>query len=260
MWNYLLLVAFVQGVTEFLPISSSAHLILLPAISGQADQGLTIDVAAHLGSLFAVLAYFWRDVTKLATELVTLRWKDGLLLQRAVATVPVVIVGVLAKDLVEGELRSPWVIAVTTVVFGVVLYLVDRRPVSRALDKMPLQHAAWIGTAQVLALIPGTSRSGITMSAARALNYDRQASARFSMLLGIPTILGAALLMGRDIQAAGDWEMGGDALLVAGASFVFALIAVAGMMRWLRTASFTPFVIYRIGLGIALAAWLLVGG
>lgn len=256
MWNYLLLVAVVQGATEFLPISSSAHLILLPAVTGAADQGLTIDVAAHLGSLVAVLVYFWRDVRALVTDGLTLRWSQGLVAPLLVATIPIVLAGFALKAFVAGDFRSAWLIATTTIFFGIVLYVTDRAASDRSVDDISLGHALVVGLAQVLALIPGTSRSGITISAARALGYERAGAARFSMLLGIPAILGASLLMGVELQAESDWRLGADAAFVAAVSFVVAWLAIAGLMRWLQHASLLPFVIYRIALGVALLAWL----
>ena len=256
MWNYLLLVALVQGVTEFLPISSSAHLILLPGLMGQHDQGLTIDVAAHLGSLFAVVAYFRRDVGAVIHSVLTLRWSEGLLMPLIIATAPIVLAGLLLSQIVATELRSTWVIAGTTIVFGLILWWADRAPSTRQLDAITPGHALAIGVAQVFALIPGTSRSGVTMSAARLLCYDRSESARFSMLLGIPAILAASALMGWEIQRGGDWSLGIESIGVALASFVVAWLSIAGLMRWLRHASFTPFVIYRLLLGALLIAWL----
>ena len=193
----ILLLAAVQGLTEFLPVSSSGHLILSPYLFGFADQGLAFDVAVHLGSLIAVLGYFRHTILRVA-----IAWFAALLPgggQTAdsrlgwaiiVATLPVVFAGMLLKGLVEGELRAPWVIATTTILFGLLLGWIDLRGRrARTIEQVTLGDALWIGASQVLALIPGTSRSGITMTAALALGLTRTDAARFSFLLSIPAIL-----------------------------------------------------------------------
>ena len=259
---HLFLLAVVQGITEFLPISSSGHLILVPHLTGWDDQGLTIDAAVHVGTLGAVAIYFWRDVLRMtigAGELATGRMTDGarLALYIVLATIPVVIAGLLFKDVIETRLRSVEVIAWATILFGVALWLADRfGDRVRRLESMNLPHALIVGIAQAIALIPGTSRSGITMTAARMLGYERTDAARFSMLMSIPTIIAAGALIGRDILAAGDATLGADAIIAAGLSFVTALAAIALLMRWLSFATFTPFVIYRLLMGAGLLAWL----
>lgn len=257
----ILVLAVVQGITEFLPISSSGHLVLVPAVTGWQDQGLDMDVAVHVGTLFAVVLYFWRDVWGMAAGVTRLargrRDPHGRLgLQIAAATVPVVVAGFLLKDHLELFARSIAVIGWTTLVFGILLWVVDRlcMTVKRA------EHLSWsdalvIGLAQVLALVPGTSRSGITMTAARMMGYERGESARISMLLSIPTILGAGVLAGWDIAQSGDWRLTRDALLAAGLAFLSALVAIALLMAWLKRASYTPFAVYRILLGVGLLGW-----
>lgn len=259
---HLVLLAIVQGVTEFLPISSSGHLILVPEVTGLADQGLAIDAAVHVGTLGAVIIYFWRDVwrmTRGAGELATGRMTDGarLALYVVLATIPVVIAGLLFKETVETSLRSAEVIAWATIGFGIVLWLADHYGHRlRHLSALTLPHALIVGIAQAIALIPGTSRSGITMAAARMLGYERTDAARFSMLLSIPTIVAAGVLVGRDLIAAGDVSLGADALFAAALSFAAALATIALLMRWLTVATFTPFVIYRLALGAGLLVWL----
>lgn len=258
----LLVLAFVQGVTEFLPISSSAHLILVPALTGWPDQGLLIDVSLHVGTLAAVMSYFWRETFRMAEGSVSLlRGRlDGsanLLLLVVVGTLPVVIAGFLLREVVSGDWRNPALIAGTTIGFGIVLYLADRfGRRQRAMEGMGLHHALLIGLAQCLALVPGTSRSGITMTAALLLGYERAEAARFSLLLSIPTTAAAGLLMGRELWRSGDLAMQADALVAACLAFVAAWLAIGGMMAWLRHASFTPFVVYRLSLGVILLAWL----
>ena len=255
----LVVLALVQGITEFLPISSSAHLILVPAFTDWPDQGLVIDVAVHVGTLLAVAVYFagdlWRIVRGLTArgEASTAPFAGMLVL----ATVPVVIAGYALHEIGQEHLRSPEVIAWATIVFGIVLYVADRTGMTvRRLEHMTWGPAFLIGLAQVLALIPGTSRSGITMTAARMLGFERDASARFSLLLSIPVIVAAAALAGLDLYKAGDLRLTFDALIAIVLAFVSAYIAIWAMMAWLRRASFTPFVVYRLALGIGLLVWL----
>ncbi|MGH6719458.1 MAG: undecaprenyl-diphosphate phosphatase, partial [Alphaproteobacteria bacterium] len=259
---HILVLALVQGITEFLPISSSAHLVLLPVVTGWPDQGLLIDVAAHFGSLVAVLVFFRRDVVRLTVGFA--RWlagrrddRDGrLALFIAVATVPAVVVGVVVKELAPGGLRSPELIGWTALGFGVVLWLADRLgPMRRAMHDLGLGAAFVIGCAQAIALVPGTSRSGITMTAARVLGLHRTEAARFSFLLSIPAVAGASLVEGLELARAGDVALAWDALLSAAFTFVAALAAIAWLMRWLNRGSFTPFVIYRVVLGVGLLGW-----
>ena len=257
----ILVLAAVQGITEFLPISSSAHLILLPALFGWTDQGVTFDIAVHVGTLAAVVVYFRGDVTMLAfgaVDLVRLRWTTAarLTLWVGVASVPIVIAGLAVHASDPGWMRSVEVIAWATIGFGILLYLADRfAPEDRPLARAGWRTAIVVGLAQVLALIPGTSRSGITMTAARALGLRRDEAARFSLLLSIPTILGAGVLAARDLAQSGDIALGRDALLGAVLSFAFALAAIAGLMAWLRRAGFAPFVLYRLALGGGLLVW-----
>jgi len=258
----LLVLALVQGVTEFLPISSSAHLILVPALTGWPDQGLKIDVALHVGTLAAVTCYFWRETCRMAGGgLSLLRGRlDGdarLLLLVVIGTLPVVIAGLLLRDLVAGDWRNPSLIAGTTIGFGLLLFLADRiGRRSATMEGLSWRHALLIGLAQCLALVPGTSRSGITMTAALLLGYQRTEAARFSLLLSIPTTAAAGALMGRELWHSGDLALQLDAVVSAAFAFVAAWLAIGGMMAWLRQSSFTPFVVYRLALGLFLLAWL----
>ena len=247
--------ALIQGVTEFLPVSSSGHLILVPVMTGWPDQGLIIDVAVHVGTLGAVMLYFWRDIGRMIMGVVGIgkeRRENGARLAGylVVATLPVIAAGLVVNYYLAEALRSLTVIAWATLIFGLVLYAADRRGMTvRRVEHMTLFDALVIGFAQALALIPGASRSGITMSAARMLGLERAEAARFSMLLSIPAILGAGVLKTRDLYAGGDVQLSLDAALAAGLAFATALIAIFGLMAWLKRASFTPFVIYRIILG-----------
>lgn len=257
----IVVLAIVQGITEFLPISSSGHLVLTSHVLGWPDQGLFIDIAVHAGTLLAVIVYFWRDLWEMtlgAFGIFTGRRNPSqrLILCLAVATVPVVLAGYFGIHYIKDVLRSVEVIAWTTLLFGILLWIVDRLCMTvRRLEHMTYAGALLVGLSQVLALVPGTSRSGITMTACRFLGMERREAARFSMLLSIPTILGAALLAGHEIYKSGDLTLRLDAVIAAAIAFITALAAIAIMMRWLMHATFTPFVIYRIFLGIGLLYW-----
>lgn len=259
--HHILILALVQGITEFLPISSSGHLVLTSQVLGWPDQGLIIDIAVHVGTLFAVMLYFWRDMIRIGVgcgQLAMLRpgVEARLALNLIIATIPVVIVGFLAKSYIETYLRSAEVIAWTTLGFGVLLWLVDRLGLTiRRIEHLGVFNALFIGVAQVLALVPGTSRAGVTITAARLLGMERSEAARFSMLMSIPTILGAGLLIGLDLYESGDVALRTDVFLAVGLSFVTALVAIWGLMTWLRRSSFTPFVMYRILLAAGLFYW-----
>lgn len=254
--------ALVQGITEFLPISSSAHLILPFDILGWEDQGLAFDVAVHLGTLTAVIAYFWRDLISLAFGLGhTLSGKQNtegrLAIHLIIASLPIVAAGFTLKSLVEGELRSASVIAVATIVFGIVLWIADRRS-KRNLEEsaMVWQHALMIGIAQCLALIPGTSRSGITMTAALALGYTRQSASRLSFLLSVPTILGASVLILRDLLEANSvvrWDHLATGAILSG---ITAYLCIRFFLSFIDRIGFLPFVVYRLVLGFALLFYL----
>ena len=257
---HLFLVAVIQGITEFLPISSSGHLILLPQLTGSADQGLAIDVAVHVGTLFAVIIYFWSDVRAAAIgSLRLLRGKVDtpgafLALCLVIATVPVVFAGLAIKLTGLDELmRSTAVIGWTMLVFGIVLYWADQKgPETRSAEGWTIRHAVIMGLWQAVALIPGTSRSGITITGARLLGYGREGAARLSMLMSIPTIAMAGVLLAVDVIGNADMAVARDGAIAAVLAFGSALLALTLMMRLLRSVSFTPYVIYRVVLGVIL--------
>ena len=260
---HLIVVAMVQGLTEFLPISSSAHLILVPLVGDWPDQGPTIDIAVHLGTLGAVMLYFRQDVGAMFVGLLNLlrgRMTPGarLFLLISLGTLPALAVGyVLANQGYTAQLRSPLVIAWATLVFGLLLWAVDSWcPQVKRIGQLGYGGILLIGLAQTLALIPGTSRSGITITAARALGFEREDAARISLLLSIPIILAAGGYQSLEVVQSGQMALGLDALLAAALAFAAALLAVALMMRWLRHASYTPFVVYRLLLGAGLLYWL----
>ena len=256
----LLLIALIQGVTEFLPVSSSGHLILLPSLTGLADQGQVIDVAAHLGTLSAVVLYFWSDVRlALAGTLRLMRGKVDtkgafLALCLLIATVPVIIVGLILKVTgLSDAMRGIAVIGWAMIVFGIVLYWADQKgPTTHTAEGWTLKDAFKMGLWQTLALIPGTSRSGITITAGRMLGYTRTDAARLSMLMSIPTIIASASLLGLDVIGIADAGALRDIGIVMAMSFVAALFALTLMMRLLKSVSYTPYVIYRIALGVVL--------
>ncbi|MBV0913589.1 undecaprenyl-diphosphate phosphatase [Anianabacter salinae] len=259
---HLLLVAVIQGLTEFLPVSSSGHLILLPNLTGLADQGLAIDVAVHLGTLGAVVLYFWRDVRAAVAGVPKLiRWQiddqnSWLALCLIVSTIPVVILGLVIKLTgLDVAMRSVAMIGWTMILFGILLYWADQKgPTIKTGEHWSLKDAVTMGLWQAVALIPGTSRSGITISAARWLGYERHGAARLSMLMSIPTILASGAVLSLDVIGEADWALARDAGIAAVFAFVSALLALALMMRLLRSVSFTPYVIYRVILGIILLA------
>ncbi len=256
----LVLVALIQGITEFLPVSSSGHLILLPSLTGRADQGQIIDVAAHIGTLCAVVLFFWSDVRVALFGLTRLvRGKVDtqgafLALGLTVATVPVVVAGLVLKVTgLEEQMRNITVIGWTMLIFGLVLYWADQTGAeSKTAERWTLRDAALMGLWQAVALIPGTSRSGITITAARTLGYERRDAARLSMLMSIPTILASGVLLGLDVVGTADAGAWRDIGIVAGLTFVAALAALGLMMRLLRSVSYTPYVIYRVALGLFL--------
>ncbi|MGR3342887.1 MAG: undecaprenyl-diphosphate phosphatase [Paracoccaceae bacterium] len=257
---HLFLVAVIQGITEFLPISSSAHLILLPKLTGLDDQGQVIDVAVHVGTLAAVMLYFWRDVSLCLSGLPRLfsgridTPGSRLAFLLIIATIPVGLAGLILKLAgLADAMRSVAVIGWAMLIFGLVLYWADRRePSPKTTMDWTLKDAIIIGLWQALALIPGTSRSGITISAARTLGYGRHDAARIAMLMSIPTITAAGALLGFDVIANANVGAARDGAIAAAFAFAAALLALSMMMRLLRTINFTPYVVYRVVLGLIL--------
>jgi len=264
-WSQALLLALVQGITEFLPISSSAHLVIPALLLGWEDQGLAFDVAVHVGTLLAVVLYYRRELLQMSVSCAGLLREQPvnedvrLVLYLALATVPVVIVGFLADEFIETRLRSLPVIATTTLVFGLLLGLADRRARSGA-PARPLAASAalLIGLAQALAPVPGVSRSGITITAGLLLGLDRATAARFAFLLSIPVIAGAGLLKGVQLaQQSGpvNWLLLSVSALVAA---VTAYACISLFLRLLERLGLMPFVYYRIALaGLLYTLWLL---
>lgn len=250
-----LLFGFVQGLTEYLPISSSAHLILLPRFLGIEDPGLAFDVFLHFGTLLATLLYFRKDWIQVFSQWSLPRKKEapGLSVWKiAVATAPALVVGAAIHQLAEDSLRGNSVLIVTLAVGGVALWAVDAFwAKTRRLSELRFKDALWVGCLQCLALVPGMSRSGSTLIAGRMLRFDRQASARFSFLISAPVTLAALLFEARKLIGADSVvDKIGWAPLWAGAagSFLFGWIAIDLLLRWVRRRGYLGFMLYRIAL------------
>lgn len=262
----ILVLALVQGITEFLPISSSGHLLLAHAALGDTGQGenawqdhMLLDVAVHIGTLFSVLLYFRKDILTMLFGLKDIAKGDvqakgsRMIFLLAMASVPVIAGGFALHIMQPDWLLSVKIVAWTTLVFGVLLWIADNRPVTKAtMETMSYKDAIIIGLMQTLALIPGTSRAGITMTAGRFLGYNRIESARFSLLLGVIAIGGAGALSIKELIEADNIQIGLNFALLVSLSFATGLAAIAIMMKWLERMTFKPFAIYRVILGIAM--------
>lgn len=277
----MILVALVQGLTEYLPISSTAHLILLPRLFGWPDHGLAVDVAANTGTLLAVIAYFRKDLAVYVRALFC-GGEDGgqdgsrsarrMIPLLALASLPVLVVGIAAGDWIAGDARTPGVIALATIGFGLVLGIADRWGAAwwrwfhrmfkgdgewpeRRLEQVDWRSAVVFGLAQAMALIPGASRAGVVISAGRFLGFDRESSARFAFLLALPV---GVLVAGKDsldlVSGALPLSQLPSLLLVAALSAVVGYLVIGGLLGWLRRRSLQVFVGYRLALGAVLLA------
>jgi undecaprenyl-diphosphatase len=250
-----IVLGLVQGLTEFLPVSSSGHLILVPLVFGWQDQGLAVDAALHLGTLAALVAYFRRELVGLLTGTISRRL--GALI--VVATIPAALAGLLLDKYVEKNVRWPLLIAASTAFWGLVMWIADRRATSSAdtreerLEGLTWRQGLTVGVAQALALIPGTSRSGITITAGLFTGIDRPTAARYSFLLGIPITAGAGLKKTYDLLRHGvpAGESGPIAVAIL-VSFLTGWFAVWFLVNYLKRNSLTPFVIYRLLLSLAI--------
>ncbi len=255
---HLVLIALIQGITEFLPVSSSGHLILLPGLTGMQDQGTAIDVAAHVGTLIAVMLFFRHDVALAISGIPGLiRGRitgqgEWLALCLVVATIPVILFGLALKLTgLTDALRSVAVIGWTMLLFGLVLYWADQRAtLKRDMTTLSLKDSVVLGLWQMVALIPGTSRSGIVITGALRAGFTRSEAARIAMLMSIPTIIASGALASLDLIG-GDVPLR-DVSIVIVLSCLAALSALGLMMRLLQQVSFTPYVIYRVALGLVL--------
>ncbi|WP_318510861.1 undecaprenyl-diphosphate phosphatase [Photobacterium leiognathi] len=258
------MLALIQGLTEFLPVSSSAHLILPSEILGWPDQGLAFDVAVHVGTLMAVILYFRKEVVALLSAWLNSIFKrehsdeSKLAWMIVIATIPACIFGLVMKDFIEMYLRSAWVIACTTIIFGLLLWWVDKR--AKLTDdeyKANWKSALFIGLAQAAAIIPGTSRSGATMTAALYLGFTREAAARFSFLMSIPIILLAGGYLGLKLVTGTDPIDFGNLSIGIAVSFISAYACIHVFLKLVTRLGMTPFVIYRLILGIGLFLFLM---
>ncbi|MGF1613461.1 MAG: undecaprenyl-diphosphate phosphatase [Gammaproteobacteria bacterium] len=260
-WLQVVVLAVVQGVTEFLPISSSAHLILVPRLTDWPDQGLGFDLAVHLGTLVAVVTYFRGQLLTMASDfgqsLIQRRRVGDSRLAWAVlwGTVPVGLAGLLLGNWVETALRSPAVIAGTTIGFGLLLWVADRRPGKRSEHSLTWRDVVVVGCAQAIALVPGTSRSGITMTAGLLLGLSREGAARFSFLLAVPVtaLAGSAKLL--QLAADGEAVQWGAFAVGAALAAAVAFLCIHYFLKWLTRFGMLPYVVYRLVLG-AVLVWL----
>ncbi len=261
----IIVLSLIQGITEFLPISSSGHLILVPALTGWKDQGIVTDMVTNVGSLLAVIIYFWRDVVAMAKgalDFIARRKTPNsqLVFNVAIGTIPIVIVGLIMKAThLDDHIRSATLVAFNAIFFGLMLYIADTYGLlKRFVRDMDWKSALMIGGAQALSLSPGTSRSGITMTAGRALGFVRPEAARFSFLLSIPANGAASALVIGDALSSGE-TLSGAVILTGVLTFFIALGTITVLMRMLRTMSFLPFVIYRVVLGAVLLGMIYSG-
>ncbi|SDH40496.1 Undecaprenyl-diphosphatase [Vibrio xiamenensis] len=259
-----IILALIQGLTEFLPISSSAHLILPSAILGWEDQGLAFDVAVHVGTLLAVVIYFRHEVVALLSAFFASifkadRSKEAKLAWMIVlATIPACVFGLLMKDIIELYLRSAWVIAATTIIFGLLLWWVDKNAqLNKDEYQVDWKKSLLIGIAQAVAMIPGTSRSGATITAALYLGFTREAAARFSFLMSIPIIVLAGGFLTTELIASGETVHVGFLMTGIITSFVSAYLCIHFFLKLISKMGMTPFVIYRLLLGVGLALFML---
>ncbi len=269
-WQALIL-GIVQGITEPIPISSSGHLAIIPWLFGWPSVGddngfnKTFDVALHMGTLAAVVIYFWRDlvnITKSALRGLTERRVDDferkLPWYIVLSAIPAALAGGLFSSTFEGPLSEPWLIGVQLIGFGVVLFAADRFLAgSKLMERMMVNDAAFIGVAQTLALMPGVSRSGITISAGLARGFNRESATRFAFLMSVPIIFGAGLFKGYETFVTGDGlPDGATSAFVLGivSSAITGYFAIAFLLRYVRTHSFLPFVVYRCALGVLVLA------
>jgi len=249
--------AVIQGLTEFLPISSSGHLILVPYLAGWQDQGLDFDLAVHIGTLVAIVTYFRRTLVAMARDWVlsvTQRREVGesrLAWAVLLGTIPAGIVGLLFRDDISTTLRDPRVIAFTMIGYAILLFIADRRPGQRNERTINWLDVVVIGCAQALALVPGTSRSGVTMTAGLFRNLSREAAARFSFLLAVPVTAAAAAseLIGHADGSALDTQ---SFLVGAVLSALTGIACIHYFLKWLTRFGMLPYVIYRLAFGVIL--------
>ncbi len=254
---HLILLSVLQGITEFLPVSSSGHLILFSKFTSFPDQGLALDVAVHVGSILAVMIYFSEDLWKMFKGLLKTYFLPSFKNVDAktfwlivIGTLPIIIVGLFLKENGMEWLRSTKIIGWTILGYGLLLFVADRFGMTiRKIEHLSILDALMIGCAQCLALVPGTSRSGVTVTMARFLSMERREAAKFSMFLSIPAIIGAASLVTLEMYQQDNLQTMIEAIDGITYSFIASILAIYVVMWWLKKSTFLPFVIYRIILG-----------
>ena len=270
MWDFLQAVVLgtLQGLTEFLPISSSAHLRIFPELFGWGDPGAAFTAVIQIGTELAVLIYFRKDIWRIAStwlkSLVKPEYRGQLDARMGwfiiVGSLPIVLLGVLLKDTIERDFRNLWIIGTMLIVLGLVLGLADRiGSTDRSIKHITLRDSVLMGLAQALALIPGVSRSGATLSMGRLLGFEREAATRYAFLLAIPAVVGAGIYELDDISDGDNIYGWGPTLVAMAVSFAVGYAAIAWLLRYISTHSYTPFVLYRVVLGSATLALLAAG-
>lgn len=248
----------IQGLTEFLPISSSAHLRIFPEMFGWGDPGAAFTAVVQIGTELAVLIYFRHDIWRIGStwlkSLVKPEYRGHLDARMGwfiiIGSLPIVLLGVALKDVIEQDFRSLWIIGTTLIVLGVILGIADRISASnKKVDQMSLRDAVLMGLAQACALVPGVSRSGATISMGRFLGYEREAATRYAFLLAIPAVVGAGVFQLKEIPNGENTYGWAPTIVATVVSFVVGYAAIAWLLRYVSTKSYTPFVLYRVGLG-----------
>jgi len=261
-WELLqaVVLGIIQGLTEFLPISSSAHLRIFPEMFGWGDPGAAFTAVIQIGTELAVLIFFRKDIWRIGStwlkSLVKPEYRGHLDARMGwfiiLGSLPIVILGVLLKDVIEKEFRSLWIIGTTLIVGGIVLGIADRVGSTRKqIKQITLSDAVLMGLAQAMALVPGVSRSGATLSMGRFLGYDREAATRYAFLLAIPAVVGAGIFELKEIPNGDNMYGWGPTIVATVVSFVVGYAAIAWLLRYVSTKSYLPFVVYRIALGSA---------
>ncbi|KRF34409.1 undecaprenyl-diphosphate phosphatase [Nocardioides sp. Soil805] len=270
MWDLLqaIVLGTIQGLTEFLPISSSAHLRIFPELFGWGDPGAAFTAVIQIGTELAVLIYFRHDIWRIGKawvlSLFKPEWRGQFDARMGwfiiIGSLPIVVLGVLLKDVIEEDFRNLWIVGTTLIVMGIVLGLADRFSTDdREIKQITLRDALLMGLAQAMALIPGVSRSGATISMGRVLGFQREAATRYAFLLAIPAVVGAGLFELKEIPHGDNTYGWGPTIVATVVSFVVGYAAIAWLLRYVSTNSYTPFVIYRVVLGAATLILLATG-
>ncbi len=266
-WLEAILLGALQGLTEFLPISSSAHLAIFPQLFGRPDPGASFTAVTQIGTELAVILYFAKDIWRIASTWTRSLWRPSLRghidarmgWYIIIGTLPIAIAGVVLENTIQTTFRNLWVIGANLIVFGLILGIADRLGANaRPLDRLNLRDALLYGAAQMLALVPGVSRSGATISMGLGLGYRREAATRYAFLLAIPAVVASAIFQLPDVSASAEPGMAKTIVATVVAFFV-GYAVIAWLLRYLRTRSFLPFVIYRVALGILVLILLSVG-